>query len=65
MNTMFENLDIWIDEEVDDKPFVIASKNREPGSWEEWIVNSFTKEEAKKIRDFIDGKLKEMEEAQE
>lgn len=35
MDTMFENLDIWIDEEVDDKPFVIASKNREPGSWEE------------------------------
>lgn len=65
MVTMFENLDIWIADEGDDKPFVIASKNREPGSWEEWIVNSFTKEEAKKIRDFIDVKLKEMEEAQE
>lgn len=44
---------------------MIASKNREPGSWEEWVVNSFTKEEAKKIRDFIDERLNEMEEAQE
>ena len=62
---MFENLDIWIADESDGKPFVIASRNREPDSWEEQIVNSFTKEEAKKIRDFIDVKLKEMEEAQE
>lgn len=65
METMVENLDIWIDDEGDGKPFVIASKNREPGSWEEWVVNSFTKEEAKKIHDFIDGKLNEMEGAQE
>ena len=65
METMFENLDIWIDDESDGKPFVIASRNREPGSWEEWVVNSFTKDEVKKIRDCIGKKLKEMEEAQE
>ena len=35
MVTMFENLDIWIADESDGKPFVIASRNREPDSWEE------------------------------
>ncbi len=65
METMLENLDIWIDDEGDGKPFVIASKNRESGSLEEWVVNSFTKEEAKKIRDFIDERLNEIEGAQE
>ena len=49
MNTMFENLDIWYDDTLDDdKPFVFACRDREVTSEERWVLVSLSNTEAKK-----------------
>ncbi len=62
-----KHLNISISREDLDIPFVIACKYHEElyrnGKWttnEGWVTTAFTKEEAMKIRDFINERLKEM-----
>ena len=59
MNTMFENLDIWYDDTLDDdKPFVFACRDREVTSEERWVLVSLSNTEAKKIYEYLQEHLK-------
>lgn len=54
MQKMFENFDIWKDDSLeDDQSFVVACKDREVTDGERWVLASLTKEEAKKIYEYL------------
>mgnify|MGYP003300333872 CR=1 FL=1 len=56
----FENLMIWFDseDECDERPFLIACRDREVKSEERWVVSSLSYEEAKQLCEFLKGCLK-------
>ena len=59
MNTMFENLDIWYDDTLDDdKPFVFACRDRGVTSEERWVLVSLSKNKKKKIYEYLQEHLK-------
>lgn len=57
MSTMFENFDVWVDDTLeDDKPFVVAVKDRESDD-ERWVLASFSIEEAKALYKYLGARL--------
>lgn len=59
MNTMFENIDIWYDDTLDDnKPFVVACRDRKTTSEERWVLASLSNTEAKKLYEYLQEHLK-------
>ena len=59
MDTMFENIDIWYDDTLDDnEPFVVACRDREAISEERWVLASLTNTEAKKLYEYLQEHLK-------
>lgn len=59
MNTMFENLDVWKDDTLEnDKPFVFACRDREKTDEERWVLASISNEEAKKIYEYLSKHIK-------
>lgn len=59
MDTMFENFDFWYDDTLDDnKPFVVACRNREAISEERWVLASLSNAEAKKLYEYLQEHLK-------
>ena len=59
MNTMFENIDIWYDNTLDDnKPFVVACRDRKTISEERWVLASLSNTEAKKLYEYLQEHLK-------
>lgn len=63
MATMFENFDIWMDDTfTDDKPFfMVGCKDRERMDEERWVLTHLSKEQAERVRDYLNEKLKELE----
>ena len=63
MATMFENFDIWMDDTFkDDKPFfMVCCKDRERMDEERWVLTHLSKEQAERVRDYLNEKLKELE----
>lgn len=58
MDTMFENIDIWYDDTLDDnKPFVVACRDREATSEERWVLSSLSNTEAKKLYEYLQEHL--------
>ena len=53
MRTMFANFDIWIDGDIDDKPFVVACRDRETAIDERWVLASLSVEEAKTVYEYL------------
>ena len=50
MDTMFENLDFRFDKENnDERPFMIACKDREIMDGERWVLVSLSTDEAKRL----------------
>lgn len=54
-DSMFENFDIWYDKDGsdDDRPFMLACRDRESVHDERWVLVSFTEEEAKRIYEYL------------
>lgn len=51
---MEDIFDLWYDDTLeDDKPFVIACKDREVKNEERWVLVSLSNEEAKKIYEYL------------
>lgn len=64
MNTMFDDFDIWMDNTFEDeKPFMVACRDRERMDEERWVLTHLSKEQAEKVRNYLDEKLKELEES--
>lgn len=62
MSTMFENFDIWMDNTFEDGiPFTVACKDRERMDEERWVLTHLSKEQAERVRDYLNEKLKELE----
>lgn len=62
MATMFENFDIWMDNTFeDDKPFMVGCRDRERMNEERWIFTHLSKEQAERVHDYLNEKLKELE----
>ena len=62
MATMFENFDIWMDDTFDgDHQFTVACKDRERMDEERWVLTHLSKEQAERVRDYLNEKLKELE----
>ena len=58
MDTMFENIDIWYDDTLDDnEPFVVACRDREAISEERWVLTSLSNAEAKKLYEYLQEHL--------
>lgn len=54
MDTMFENLDFRFDKENnDERPFMIACKDREIMDGERWVLVSLSTDEAKRLLSVI------------
>lgn len=54
MDTMFENFDLWMDDALENnRPFVIACKDRENTSEERWVLASLSNEEAKRVYEYL------------
>ena len=54
MDTMFENLDFRFDKENnDERPFIIACKDREIIDGERWVLASLSTDEAKRFLLFM------------
>ncbi len=54
VGTMFENFDLWFDDELeDDRPFVIACKDREITTEERWVLASLSVDEMKKVYEYL------------
>lgn len=59
MDTMFENIDIWYDDTLDDnKPFVVACRDRKTTIEERWVLASLSNTEAKKLYEYLQEHLK-------
>ena len=59
MDTMFENIDVWYDDTLDDnKPFVVACRDRKATSEERWVLASLSNTEAKKLYEYLQEHLK-------
>ena len=59
MDTMFENIDIWYDDTLEDnEPFVVACRDREATSEERWVLASLSNTEAKKLYEYLQEHLK-------
>ena len=59
MDTMFENIDIWYDDTLDDnKQFVVACRDRKTTSEERWVLASLSNTEAKKLYEYLQEHLK-------
>lgn len=56
---MFENFYIRYDDlgGKNDRPFIIACRDREVKNYERWVITSFTVEEAKKICECIQKQI--------
>ena len=62
MATMFENFDIWMDETFrNDHQFMVGCKDRGRMDEERWIFTHISKEQAERVRDYLNEKLKELE----
>ena len=61
---MFEFLDIWYDKDGidDERPFMVACRDREVKDEERWVLASLTVEEAKKISEYIQQQISQHEE---
>ena len=58
MDTMFENIDIWYDNSLDDnKPFVFACRDREVAYEERWVLASLSIADAKKLYEYLQEHL--------
>lgn len=54
MEKMFENFDLWKDDDLEDgRPFIVACKDRESINDERWVLASLSEEEAKKIYKYL------------
>ena len=54
MTTMFENFDVYKNEDLDTKrPFIFACKDREVKSEERWVLVSLSNEEAKQVYEYL------------
>lgn len=55
MDTMFENLDFRFDKENnDERPFMIACKDREIMGGERWVLVSLSTDEAKRLLKYLE-----------
>lgn len=55
MDTMFENLDFRFDKENnDERPFMIACKDREIMDGERWVLVSLSTDEAKRLLKYLE-----------
>ena len=55
MDTMFENLDFRFDKENnDERPFIIACKDREIIYGERWVLASLSTDEAKRLLKYLE-----------
>lgn len=55
MDTMFENLDFRFDNENnDERPFIIACKDREIIDGERWVLASLSTDEAKRLFKYLE-----------
>ena len=55
MDTMFENLDFRIDKENnDERPFIIACKDREIIDGDRWVLASLSTDEAKRLLKYLE-----------
>ena len=55
MDTMFENLDFRFDKENnDERPFIIACKDREIIDGERWVLASLSTYEAKRLLKYLE-----------
>lgn len=55
MDTMFENLDFWFDkEDNNERPFMIACKDRETMDGERWVLASLSTDEAKRLLKYLE-----------
>lgn len=55
MDTMFENLDFRFDKENnDERPFIIACKDREIIDGERWVLASLSTDEAKRLLKYLE-----------
>lgn len=63
METMFENCDFWFDklDEEDDRPFMVACKDRETKNGERWVLASLSIEEATTLYNFLQQHLEKRE----
>ena len=62
MDTMFENLDFRFDKENnDERPFMIACKDREIMDGERWVLVSLSTDEAKRYSSILKNTLQNKE----
>ena len=62
MATMFENFDIWMYSGFDGiNRFMVGCKDRERMDEGRWIFTHISKEQAERVRDYLNEKLKELE----
>lgn len=55
MGTMFENLDFRFDKENnDERPFIIACKDREIIDGERWVLASLSTDETKRLLKYLE-----------
>jgi hypothetical protein len=54
METMFENLDFWCENDTDEQHFIIALKDREVKNDSRWVLGSLTNQEAKKLLKYLE-----------
>lgn len=61
MDTMFENFDLWFDKygEEDERPFMVACRDRGTMDGERWVITSLTIEEATKLHKYLEEHLHE------
>lgn len=58
MDTMFENLDFRFDKENnDERPFIIACKDREIIDGERWVLASLSTDEAKRLLKYLEEQI--------
>lgn len=58
VETMFKDLDIWYDDTMEDnKPFVIACRDRETISEERWVLASLSYSEAQELYEYLKKRL--------
>lgn len=59
MDTMFENFDLWFDKdgEEDERPFMVACRDRETIDGERWVIASLSIEEATKLNKYLEEHL--------
>lgn len=55
MDINLENLQIWYDSDGDEdnKPFLVACRDREVLDGERWVITSLSVDQARSIRDYL------------